>query len=136
MKIVLAIIVSLLFESCKSKVPDFFIGTWQKDSSTNGPTSRLSRPYESGTLVFNKNGTYNYRWGSDDVFGSDSGKYIITDSVNGLKVLKLEKRSGYYFYYTVLEVDNKRFKAKCKLSYDAEDSTIYYDMIDVFKKIE
>jgi len=53
-----------------------------------------------------------------------------------LKVLKLERKTGYYFYYTILEADKNRFKTTSKHSYTVSDSTITFDMIDVFKKIE
>lgn len=136
MKIIFLIFVSLFYASCKNSSHDIFLGTWQKDSSTNGPTSRFSSPYESGVLVFKKNGTYTYSWSADDVSGSDRGKYFITDSINGLKFLKLERRSEHYIYYTILEVDRRRLKVKSRYNYEVGDSIIYYDIVDIFRKKE
>jgi hypothetical protein len=115
--------------------PQIFLGTWKKDSSTSGPTTRLSRPYESGTLVLNKDGTFYYRWAADDVMGDKYGTFIITDSINGLKILKLLSPANSNFYYTILEADNNRLKTTHKSSYKVGDSTITFDMIDIFKKI-
>ncbi len=113
-----------------------FSGTWKKDSSTNGPTTKLSLPYVSGTLILKKNGKYIYDWNADDVFGNEKGNYIIVDSTNGSKILKLIRPSGYFDDYVILEKSRDRLKVKSRHSYNTGDSTIYFDMVDVFRKIE
>jgi len=75
MKILLLIIITF-FLSCRNKAPDIFLGKWKIDSSSNGPSKRLSRPYMSGTLVLKNDGTYDYNWKADDVLGEDRGKYF------------------------------------------------------------
>ena len=114
-------------------MPGMFLGTWKKDSSTNGPTRELSRPYQSGILVLKRDGTFDYRWSAIDVIGEEHGKFFITDSTNGLKILKLVGEANSY-YYTILEADNNRLKTSEKNSYEVGDSTIIFDMIDIFKK--
>jgi len=120
--------------SCQNQISESFIGTWRKDSSTNGPTTRLSKPYVSGTLIFGKDSIYSYSWIADDVLGDDRGRYFIIASGNGLKILRLEKAPGYYSDYIILEKTNHRFKVKSRHSYNVSDSTIYFDMVDVYKK--
>ena len=122
--------------SCKAKAPKMFVGVWKKDSSTSGPTTRLSKPYESGTLVLKEDGHFNYKWNTDDIFGEAEGDFVIDDSTNSIRILKLMRDQKLYRDHIILEADNIRMKTSCKSSYDVADSTIYFDMVDVFKKIE
>lgn len=112
-----------------------FVGVWKKDSSTSGPTTRLSKPYESGTLVLNEDGSFYYEWSAIDVMGAAHGEVMIDDSTNSMKILKLMKDGKLYRRYIILEIDTLRMKTSLKSSYDVADSTIFFDMIDVFKKI-
>ena len=130
--IVLAVV---FFVNCTNKVPDSLLGRWEKDSSTNGPAKKLSRPYESAILVLKKDGTFDYKWSADDVGGKEHGKFIVKDSADGFKILELINTKNRFRYCKILEADNYRLKTSHKNSYGVDDSTIYFDMIDVFKKI-
>jgi hypothetical protein len=138
LKILAAAIVVNLFISCRNNAHEIFFGTWKKDSSTSGPTTRLSKPYESGTLVLKKNADFNYKWRADDVMGDYDGEFEINDSTNGLKILCLMHGQKLYRKYIILEADDKRMKTSLKSSYTLynSDSTIFFEMVDVFKKIE
>jgi hypothetical protein len=137
MRILIPILTIILFLSCGSEHRNSLIGTWNKDSSSNGPSKILSRPYESGTLTLKNDGAYEYNWMADDIGGNRNGKYFIIDSISGSKILKLERDSGNFFIYRILEFNDRRFKAISTHHYTTlDDSTIFFDMIDVFKKIK
>lgn len=136
MRNLIFIFVVIYFVSCESKPGNGLLGTWKKDSSSNGPSSKLSRPYEKGTLIIKNDGTYEYDWMADDVGGNSKGKYFITDSVD-LKVLKLERAPNIYFVYRIVEYDQNRFKSISTQKYTAlDDSIIFFEMIDIFKKVK
>ncbi|MEO5946543.1 MAG: hypothetical protein ABIP79_06970 [Chitinophagaceae bacterium] len=136
MKIVFFIATFLFLVSCKKKVPSIFLGTWKIDSSTNGSTKRLSKPYESGILNLKKDGTYTYNLAAADVFNEYSGLFFVSDSINGIKILKLEIGSNYNFYYVVEKLENNMMQVSSRQSYDYGDSTIYFTKRDIFKRKE
>jgi hypothetical protein len=122
--------------SCQNQTSESYIGTWKKDSSTNGPTTKLSKPYESGILIFKKDSTYRYSWAADDYLGDDTGRYFILDSAGDLKILRLKKTSDYYRDYIILEKSSRRLKVKSIHNYNVGDSTIFFDMVDIFKRTQ